>query len=259
MKQDLVQAFNRHFRVETHDSPYLRDACYSLRYQVYCLETGYEDAAAFPDGRETDRFDGRAAHALVYHRPTGQAAATVRLVLPDPGDSSRPFPIELHCAASLQAAAFDMAGLPRDRVAEISRFAVSKSFKRRAGEAGTLAGAALGGSASRPSVDARAFPHLTLGLFQAIVAMSAEHGITHWYAVMEPSLLRLLTRFGIVFRPIGELSDYHGLRQPCMGVVDEVLEGIWRKRRDVWTLITENGRTWPAPEMPFPSLHVASP
>jgi len=69
-----------------------------------------------------------------------------------------------------------------------------------------------------------------------------EQGITHWSAVMEPALLRLIGRLGIDFSPLGPLVDYHGTRQPCHGDTNEVLAGIKRQQRDVWALITDSGR-----------------
>ena len=57
--------------------------------------------------------------------------------------------------------------------------------------------------------------HLPLGLIKSCVEMSVREGMTHWAAVMEPALLRLLTRLGIHFNPLGSLVEYHGRRQPC--------------------------------------------
>ena len=91
----------------------------------------------------------------------------------------------------------------------------------------------------------RMLPLMTIGLFAGIVRMSRRHNITHWLAVMEPTLLRFLTRFGIYFQPVGSLVDYHGKRQPAIGVIDEVLAGIYAKRPDVWAVITDNGNVWP--------------
>jgi N-acyl amino acid synthase of PEP-CTERM/exosortase system len=171
------------------------------------------------------------------------------LVLPDREHPEAPFPIEQNCAASLESNAALVKGIPRSSVAEISRFAVSKEFKRRLGEAGTVAGVAADPNEDQKTDtgNRRVLPHLVLGLFAAIVKMSAEEKITHWYAVMDRSLLRLLSRFGIEFIPIGGLVDYHGLRQPCYGSVDMVLEGIWKKHPDIWQLITADGTVWPAP------------
>jgi N-acyl amino acid synthase of PEP-CTERM/exosortase system len=81
---------------------------------------------------------------------------------------------------------------------------------------------------------------VTFGLFLSLVRLSAINDITHWVAVMEPSLLRLLARFGIKFTPIGGLLEYHGMRQPCFGSVDDVLDGIRNAEIDLWHLITDN-------------------
>ncbi len=251
MKQNpsLIETYNDYFDIEIADTPARRRESFALRYQVYCVENPFETASDFPDQLETDAFDRRSVHGLVRYRPTGWVVATVRLVLPDSTDPGTPFPIERNCASSFEPSGLNTKLLPRRSLAEISRFAVSKELKRRAGEAGTVAGVGPDPDAYVPPINngKRLIPHVTLGLFAAIVQMSAANNITHWYAVMEPSLLRLLTRFGIEFIPIGEPVDYHGLRQPCFGAVDQVLEGIWKKRQDVWGLITGNGADWPPP------------
>jgi len=249
--RDLASAFERYFEVLIADTPQLVREAQALRYQVYCVENPFEDASRFPDELEVDGYDTRSVHGLVRHRESNLLAATVRLVLPDPADKRALFPIEEHCASAFRDAEVDTGSVPRSGVAEISRFAVSKRFKRRLGERGTIAGVAAEPDRYTDShlSGARLFPHLTLGLFAAIVQLSAQHGVGHWYAVMEPSLFRLLTRFGIVFTPIGDPIDYHGLRQACFGAADQVLAGIWRRRPDVWRLITGDGSVWPNPEV----------
>jgi len=252
MKKDLAQIFNRYFDVLPADSSELLDDVFKLRYQVYCVENSFENAADFPDQRERDRYDDeRAVYSVVRHHRSGLVAATVRLILPNPTDPRAPFPIEESCRKCFAASGIDPERLPRNAMAEISRFAVSKDFKRRLGESGTVAGVSpktLLSTEDPGRQGARMIPHLILGLFTAIVRMSAAHKIAIWYAVMEPSLLRLLERFGIHFVPIGGMVNYHGMRQPCYGAIDRVLAGIWQRRPDVWRLITDGGTTWPKPE-----------
>jgi len=244
----LSGIFSKYFDVITDDEPWVVDEGLKLRYQVYCVEQGFEDSSRFKDKREFDDFDCRSVHGIVRHA-SGITAATVRLVLPDRDNPDAPFPVERHCGDSLELVAQLLKGVPRQSIAEISRFAVSKDFKRRLGEARHVAG--IGPDQDKyvkqDPGGKRVIPHLILGLFIAIVRMSAEHNITHWYAVMDVSLLRLLSRFGINFIPIGGPVNYHGLRQPCFGSVDDVLAGIWSQRFDIWQLITADGVVWPAP------------
>ena len=246
---DLCELFLQYFDIVTDDDPAVMDEAAKLRYQVYCIENTFEDAYRFTDGKEVDEYDRRSVHGIVRHRQQGITAASVRLVLPDKDTPEALFPIEKNCAQSFQSCQAFINGIPRSSIAEISRFAVSKHFKRRMGEACNPAG--VGPDPDRyakPDINKRrVIPHLIIGLFAAIVKMSAENGVSHWYAVMDISLLRLLARFGIDFRPLGGLVDYHGLRQPCFGAVDDVLAGIWKKRPDIWRLITDDGAKWPAP------------
>lgn len=240
----LANTFSRFFDVRPVSSAEDLRLALELRYQVYCLETGFEDIAQHPGGLERDEFDGRAVHSLLIHRDTGMVAGTVRLVLPQASDPGAPFPIEKHCGEVVRR---PVTPAMRGQVAEISRFCISKEFKRRMTEARTVWGSVEGARNDESLMDQRRLiPHITVGLFAAIVRMSAQHGSRYWYAVMEPALLRLLTRFGIHFTPIGPAVDYHGARQPCFADANEVLAEMRRVCFPVWDLITEGGALWPA-------------
>ena len=92
----LIETFSQYFDVvpvETDDQ--LRQAL-QLRYQVYCLETGFEDIEMHSSGLEQDEFDVRAVHSLLIHRPSGLVAGTVRLVLPNFSCLEDPFPVGLN-------------------------------------------------------------------------------------------------------------------------------------------------------------------
>src|SRR3569833_1473093 len=221
----LANTFTRFFDVRPAVPQEQLHSALQLRYQVYCVETGFENSEQHPDGLERDDFDARATHSLLIHRDSGMMAGTVRLVLPDKDDYDALIPIEKHCSC--------------------------KEFKRRMAEPHTLWGQpdALS-EEDRLMAQRRLIPHITVGLFAAIVRMSAEHHIRYWYAVMEPSLLRLLTCFGIHFSPIGPAVDYHGIRQPCFASADEVLRCMHDESSAIWELITECGSLWPLDERP---------
>lgn len=242
---DLAKHFHERFDVLTEATDDVRDQAFQLRYQVYCLETGFENCKAFPDRRESDAFDTHSAHGVIRDRRSGASMATVRLVM---ADAQGRFPLE-HAYPDLFAQhGITEEMLPRASSGEISRFAVSKQLQERVARE-PVARAVSQVAGTDPRLDTRVRdrpggarnrrPLLTFGLFLALVRLSAMNNITHWVAIMEPSLLRLLARFGIRFTPIGEPVEYHGLRQPCFGRVDEVLTGIRIAQFDLWLLIAD--------------------
>lgn len=184
------------------------------------MERGFGSHVTCVDRKETDHFDAQALHGVVRHRETGLTVATVRLVRGQTEVPDSLFPLEeAYPDLLLQHGLTDQV-LPRWSTAEISRFAISRSWQRymrrqRGQQASALARAGW-------HYNGRCYPLVTFGLFVALMRLSAQNGITHWLAVMEPSLLRLLARFGIGFDSIGGVVDYHGRRQPCYGRVDDI-------------------------------------
>ncbi len=243
MQHDLLTAFNEYFELVHADTDELRARVYQLRHQVYVLETGFESEADCHGGvdeqgrrilLEEDEFDPRSDHYLLRHRRTGIHAATTRLILPM---LDAPYPIEVHCALDAPVKEASM----RAHLGEISRFAVSKAFKRRLGEAGSIAGVASDIEVYFGEHERRVLPHISLGLFAAVMRMAHEHRIAYCYAVMEPALVRLLGRFGVVFQRIGPDTEYHGVRVPCFTSANDVLPNIRQVAPQVWDLITNRG------------------
>lgn len=199
------------FDVAIAETEAAREAAFRLRYQVYCLERGYE---ASQTGREQDRFDARSEQATLTQRSTGRVVGTVRLVLPSPEPREPDFPMQHLCGSAM------LARLPREGAAEVSRFALSKELRDR---------------------DSAGHVPLRLGLVRGAVLLSARLGVTHWCALMEPTLLRLLRLSGIRFEPLGPAVEHRGIRQPCWAAVSDLLDGVRRERPAVWDYLTEGG------------------
>jgi N-acyl amino acid synthase of PEP-CTERM/exosortase system len=224
--------YERYFEVKPASTPGLLHAAYALRYQVYCVEHAFEDSAEHADEQETDRYDGYSVHAVLIYRPTDEVAGCVRLILPTAEAGLDALPIRPLLGAEERRR---MDALPRSSTAEISRYAVSKAFRRRAGEE------------HYPDVDVdlsaadarRLAPHMTLGLFRGIATLAAAHGVTHVSAAMAPSLLRLLERFGLAFERLGPPLDYHGLRQPCVAELDALRAGLSRSQGEYSRFVEE--------------------
>ncbi|MBL4801032.1 MAG: GNAT family N-acetyltransferase [Emcibacter sp.] len=64
----LVTDYNMLFDVIVADTPDLLEECFKLRYQVYCVETGFEDKKQFIDQLEKDIFDDRSVSSLLVHK-----------------------------------------------------------------------------------------------------------------------------------------------------------------------------------------------
>ncbi|MEF8982400.1 PEP-CTERM/exosortase system-associated acyltransferase [Thiohalorhabdus sp.] len=239
--------FHNHFQIQRANTRELRDAVYALRYQVYCLENPYEDATLHRDEREMDEYDAQSVHSLVRHRDTGTVAGCVRLILPDRSDSAAPLPVEAECHQDFYGwHRAKRSGIERTRLAEVSRFAVSRQFKRRLEEAQSPSGTSPRAIYEDAGPDSellhRSLPSITMGLIAAGIQMSVEQGVTHWYAFLEPSLLRLLSRFGIHFQQVGPPVQHHGNRRPATVRVKDVIRGVHSERPDIWAIVSDKGR-----------------
>lgn len=235
----LGRLYGRYFDIVMADTPELLERAFRLRYEVYCVEHPFLDPAANPGGREIDAFDRHSVHSLLIHRASGAACGTIRLILPDRDHPTSSFPISQVGAAAARM----MQRLPPLTTAEISRFAVSKAFRRRVGE--DLYPDIQESSPPPGMAERRLMPHITYGLIRACLLMSLKHNITHLCAVMEPALLRLVSRLGLCFEPVGELVEYHGLRQPCFAPIKDLIAKVREVREDMWEAGTEGGRLAP--------------
>ena len=222
----LLRRFNAHFYTETAYTPAQIREAQRVRYQVYCIENPLEQPN--PDGIESDSFDAHSVHSLLVYRAAAKALGTVRLILPISGEAEHSFPMQDVLGAS---AARDFRKLPLHSSAEVSRFSISRQFRR-------TAESCQDAEAEFISVSG---PLMRLGLIQSLVRMSLEYGITHWCAMMEPTLLRMLAAMAIRFRAVGPLVEFHGLRQPCYCNLADILEAVRRERPAFWSVLTDGG------------------
>jgi N-acyl amino acid synthase of PEP-CTERM/exosortase system len=219
-------------------TPELLREAYRLRYEVYCIEHQFLDPADNPGGLERDAYDSHSVQGVLLHRDSQMMVGTVRLVLHESGAVGGSLPFHEVCQHPRLK---DPNFLPLETTAELSRFAISKSFRRRADDGTYSRAYAPEELAWDPR---RVIPHMALGLMTIALQMSLPHNIRDVCAVMDPALLRLVARFGIHFHTLGPIVDYHGGRQPCYANVEEMLAGVEAERPDVWEVITDCGRLW---------------
>ena len=173
----------------------------------------------------------------MFHRPTGLAAGTVRMVQPLLHDPDNSFALQAICDHPILT---NPERFPVKRMGEVSRFCVPKDFRRRVADRMFTQ---YPNNTERSEADwRRVIPNTTLGLIEWLVRYSVDEGLTHWCALMEPRLLRLLTRLGIHFDHIGGLVEFHGPRQPCVIELATLLRRVRRERPDVWDVISCYGQ-----------------
>jgi len=227
---DIPTCYDRHFDVLRAATPRLVHEAYRLRYQVYCVENPFEDPEQHISACESDDDDDRSIHTLLLHRRTGEIAGTTRVILPDTlGFRPLPMATLLQGGERRRFESFSVG-----HTAELSRFAISKQFRRRRGEE-RYADVGFGDpTMTVVEAERRLMPFISLGLIRGMFSICLEHRITHLAAVMEPPLIRILNRLGLHFMPIGGIVMHHGLRQPCFAVLDDLVQHSRETDSMVW-------------------------
>jgi len=236
--------YQRYFEIIRADTPELREEVYRLRYQVYVLEHGFERAEDFPEKREMDEYDGRSLHVLLCHRSSGTRIGTARLVRPNYAEPTKSFPIQ-------NASDNPVINDPEVSLyaAELSRLAISKErLKECNTDRGLFAWATLDPTRRtnrvRVALSRLLLPYLSVGLIAGVIELAAEKGYPILYAIMEPFLIKNMSRIGIKFPIVGEAVEYHGLRHPT--VLPSIADAFGEMKkidRAAWEIITNRGRS----------------
>ncbi|WP_316348790.1 PEP-CTERM/exosortase system-associated acyltransferase [Desulfuromonas acetoxidans] len=214
--QSVPNVVAENFRFKYVDvDHFLMEEIYRLRYQVYCVERGFECLEDHPGGLEMDIYDRYSNHFCVVSTKSEKIIGTVRLIL----DSSIGLPIERHCVLDEKK---KYAGAPT-KIGEISRLAVSKHFRRTeiSRVLGELQNIDLKGFDQVERIKHSLEEYLIVGLYQCLYHHSLKLGLTHWYAVMTEGVYALLRQWGVVWTQVGEETDYHGRRIPYLAEIEK--------------------------------------
>lgn len=202
--------FDKRYEVILADTAEARKIHYQLRYQVYCLEEGFEAQENFPDRMESDKWDGNSVHFIVRSKQSMEWVAAARLVLPRQGS----LPVEGLCSidSRVRPSNYD------ENVAEISRICIKNTFRRKrqpvvAGHDGGITGSDVDENVAAGR-QRYSKSEIMLGLFRAATVYSHEHNISNWYFLTTPALARLLNHMNIQLVKIGSACLHRGKRFP---------------------------------------------
>ncbi len=243
---DLERDFNKEFYIDSGTHETVSSDNMKLRYQVWCIENDYFPTSDFEDCKESDEYDRRSLYVVLANQARSINIATARVIVHDKFDAEAKFPIEKFVMLRRHDRDFYW-DVPREQIGEISRFCVSKVYRRRAFESETTHGISPIDLSSRARGKRRC-SYITLGLFKGLLEVSLEANLKFWYALMEPSLLRLLRGYGVNFTPIGPCVDYFGRRQPCMICIDSLLLEVRKNSQEIGDFVC------PQPMMPLTAM-----
>jgi N-acyl amino acid synthase of PEP-CTERM/exosortase system len=209
------------FEVLLADNPLAQSMHYRLRYQVYCLETGFENANRFPDGEEKDEFDEDSTHFLVKAKHTDEWIAAIRLVYPRHGL----LPMESFCHIDTRVKQ-SVAG---QRIMEVSRLSIVEGYRRRRQDKPFLYGNRSNEFLEElylGSKERRKQPEILMSMLCAISTYGREHDVQQLFFLITPALARLLTCFNIQPKLAGPACKHRGLRYPYSMEVEKASLGL---------------------------------
>ena len=219
--------FSKYFEVFLADTEKSKEIHYSIRYQVYCEEMGFEDKEKFPSQMEFDDDDGKSTHFIVKSKATGQWVGAMRLIFKNEGL----LPIEKSCKINEKINTNDLFG-----AVELSRLCLIKDVRRgfididpphgieddsnQVTETNKIKLIASGAKINRMII---------WGLIHAAADYCYRSNIQHWYFMTTAALARVLRRGGLNLMGIGESCQHNGERFPFkMNAVETYQSEIWQ-------------------------------
>lgn len=227
-----VEHFRELFHICPANNNNLREKAFRIRHQVYCKEFGFERIRKGEPERETDEYDAQSKHCLLIHKPTNKPIGCARLVVSNPLRPELPLPFERYCSHSIDKSLFDPDEFLPGQIVEFSRIAVIEEFRRKnlSQRNNSVSQSVINPQDRRYSN----FPVIPVSLFMASLSMLISSEADYGFAMMEPKLMRLLRRFGIIFESVGDHVNYHGWRSPCIIYRDNVLRYFKRGVGDLF-------------------------
>ena len=220
--------FDEHFEVFWADTPESKKIHYSIRYQVYCEEMGFENKDDFPLEQEFDEYDSHSTHFIVRTRHTKQWVGAMRMVF----KNDQLLPVEKHCTLNkiINNDIFN-------RSIEISRLCLVKNIRRRNTDGEPPLGLLKEDDVDKIKKDdnvvlfhARKHIERSIiwGLFRAAAVHSEKRKIKKWYFLGANALARIICKKGFNLQQIGDPCNFNGERFPFEIALNEVLSNsLW--------------------------------
>lgn len=196
---------------------------YRLRYQVYCLEKGFEEPENFPKGEEFDQYDVCSTHFLVREKRTNKWVAALRLVMP----GKQALPIE--CLGVLDNEIRNSTVM--ENAAEISRVCRIKDGVQFTSQ-NKVNITPIRKTACNENL------LIMLSIIRAAIFFGKANGISHIFFLGRPALARLISRLYIPFKKVGKSCEYKGVRHPYLVSLENIVTNIANGSPDIAQLMS---------------------
>ncbi|MBT1074687.1 PEP-CTERM/exosortase system-associated acyltransferase [Geobacter grbiciae] len=208
---------------------------YRLRFKVYCEEWKFEDTKDYPDGMERNEYDDFSEHFIIRCTEDKSIVGTARIILPN----ALGYPMTQHCEIVPEMHEQALQCVKTVKIGEVSRLAISKEYRKRI-EDDALVGYASMLPFGTGVVHEQRKCNYVHEFYKFLLLSSMNMGLSHWYVAMKRGLYVLLKRVGMIYYPVGPEIDYHGLRTPYLGNLQELRLGMERKAPDCFKFIESN-------------------
>jgi N-acyl amino acid synthase of PEP-CTERM/exosortase system len=221
--------FDDYFEVFLADTAESKAIHYSIRYQVYCEEMGFENKEDFPMEQEFDEYDDHSAHFIVRNKQTSQWVGAMRLIY----KNHRQLPIEKLCKLNEP-----MGNRKKYNTVELSRLCVLKEVRRRFNDIDPPHGLYDELKDEEYKSDnvkllinhRRSNRSIIWGLLNAATVYCYSTGIKNWYFITTSALEKVLRKGQFNMLNIGEPCFHNGERFPFKKhVADTYKNEPWRK------------------------------
>jgi N-acyl amino acid synthase of PEP-CTERM/exosortase system len=213
--------FDENFEVFLADTRESKEINYSIRYQVYCEEMGFENKDNFPLKQEFDEYDSHSTHFIVRSRQTGQWVGAMRIIF----KNDLLLPVENHCTLNSITANDTF-----NRSVEISRLCLVKEIRRRISDCGPPLGLEKAENNIKYGYNVIPFHgrkqierSIIWGLIRAGAIYCEHRNIKKWYFLISKAFARILCKNGLDLQQIGEPCNFNGERFPFELVLKQLL------------------------------------
>lgn len=241
-QRSFLKAYEDTFALVRAETPALKEQVFQLRYDVFCRENKFEKPPYDGDVFEYDAYDDRSVHYLLMHKASGEAAGTLRVILPNDEYPSESFPAQKLVAHPLLHS--DSKTLT---LCEISRFCMAARFRRRQHDGRLLSAyydqdVVQGQKNGRPALFRRVIPYAQAALLRGAFETALESRIMEGVWMVDTNHLESLKKIGFDVRPLGPHVNHHGGQQPVIFNIKNVLDSMRAVNPHCWDVVSDRGR-----------------